>query len=63
MDPAFCLMRFPPDGELDFYLKKWFYLLENDSKSPFCGSHISTHALPLDGELDFYLKNDLFFIF
>ena len=30
-----CLMRFPLDGELDFYLKNWFYLLfENDLESP-----------------------------
>ena len=34
MDPAFRLMRFPLDGELDFYLKNWFYLLfENDLES------------------------------
>ena len=26
MDPAFLLMRFPLDGELDFYLKKNFQL-------------------------------------
>ena len=25
-------------------------------ESPFCGPHISTHALPLDGKLTFYLK-------
>ena len=24
VDPAFQLMRFPLDGELDFYLKIWF---------------------------------------
>ena len=34
MDPAFRLMRFPLDGELDFYFEKWFYLLENDLESP-----------------------------
>ena len=35
MDPAFQLMRFPLDSELDFYLKNWFYLLfENDLESP-----------------------------
>ena len=36
MDPAFRLMRFPLDGELDFYLKNWFFywLFENDLESP-----------------------------
>ena len=34
MDPVFWLMRFPLDGELDFYFEKWFYLLENDLESP-----------------------------
>ena len=35
MDPAFRLMRFPLDGELDFYLKKIdFYCLKNDLESP-----------------------------
>ena len=35
VDPAFRLMRFPLDGELNFYLKIWFYLLfENDLESP-----------------------------
>ena len=33
--PHFRLMRFPLDGELDFYLKIWYYLLfENDLESP-----------------------------
>ena len=29
-------MRFPLNGELDFYLKNWFYLLfeKNDLESP-----------------------------
>ena len=26
VDPAFRLMRFPLDGELDFYLKIWFFI-------------------------------------
>ena len=34
VDPAFWLMCFPLDGELDFYFEKWFYLLENDLESP-----------------------------
>ena len=29
-------------------------------ESPFCGPHISAHALPLDGELAFYLKKIYF---
>ena len=33
--PHFMLMRFPLDGELDFYLKNDFYLiLKNDLESP-----------------------------
>ena len=28
VDPTFRLMRFPLDGELDFYLKNDFYCLE-----------------------------------
>ena len=34
VDPAFWLMRFPLDGELDFYFEKWFYCLKNDLESP-----------------------------
>ena len=35
VDPVLRLMRFSLDGELDFYLKIWFYLLfENDLESP-----------------------------
>ena len=37
VDPAFSIarMRFPLDGELDFYLKNDFYwLFENDLESP-----------------------------
>ena len=34
VDPAFWLMRFPLNGELDFYFEKWFYSLENDLESP-----------------------------
>ena len=34
VDPVFRLMRFPLDGELDFYFEKWFYSLENDLESP-----------------------------
>ena len=36
MDPAFRLMRFPLEGELDSFLfeKKRFYLLRNDLESP-----------------------------
>ena len=36
VDPAFRFMRFPLDGELDFYLKNWFFywLFENDLESP-----------------------------
>ena len=34
MDPAFRLMRFPLDGELDFYLKNDFYSLKIDLESP-----------------------------
>ena len=34
MDPAFRLMRFPLDGELNFYFKNDFILLENDLESP-----------------------------
>ena len=28
MDPAFRLMHFPLDGELDFYLKNWFLFIK-----------------------------------
>ena len=36
VDPAFRLMRFPLDSELDFYLKNWFYILfkKNDLELP-----------------------------
>ena len=35
VDPAFWLMRFPLDGELDLYLKIWFLLIKkNDLESP-----------------------------
>ena len=35
VDPTFRLMCFPLEGELDFYLKNWFYLLfDNDLESP-----------------------------
>ena len=34
VDPAFRLMCFPLDGELDFYLKKNDLLIKNDLKSP-----------------------------
>ena len=34
VDPAFRLMRFPLDGELDFYLKNDFYSLKIDLESP-----------------------------
>ena len=35
MDPAFRLMRFSLDGELDFYFEKWFLLIKkNDLESP-----------------------------
>ena len=34
VDPAFRLMRFPLDGELNFYLKNDFIYLENDLESP-----------------------------
>ena len=34
VDPTFRLMRFPLDGELDFYLKKNDLLIKNDLKSP-----------------------------
>ena len=30
MDPAFRLMRFPLDGELDFYLKKMILLIKKN---------------------------------
>ena len=32
--PRISAHALPLDGELDFYLKKWFYLLENDLKLP-----------------------------
>ena len=33
--PHFGSMRFPLDGELDFYLKNWFLLIKkNDLESP-----------------------------
>ena len=35
VDPAFRLMRFPLDGELDFDFEKWFYWLRKiDLESP-----------------------------
>ena len=33
VDLAFRLMRFPPDGELDFYFEKWFYWLKKMTQS------------------------------
>ena len=34
VDPAFRLMRFPLDGELDFYLKMILFIKKNDLVSP-----------------------------
>ena len=34
VDPVFQLMRFPLDGELDYYLKMILFIKKNDLESP-----------------------------